>query len=142
MKTIRIGTLNLRIIVLLITIVAFSCKKEKGTGIPASGVLTTGTWYVSELIEDSSDMTYLFNDYTFVFNTNGELTAACPYGTEVGSWYAEDDSHGNDEFRIALGNTEPLRHLSKRWHIRSQSANKVELYDDDNDGEELTFTKQ
>lgn len=134
--------MKLRTLILFFVLASFACKKEKGAGIPASGVLTTGTWVVNRLIEDSTDFTYLFNDYTFVFNTNGELTAACPYGTEVGSWYAEDDDHGDDEFRIALGNTEPLRRLSKRWHIKSQVSNKVELYDDDNEGEELTFTKQ
>ncbi|MBP9923787.1 MAG: hypothetical protein KBF92_08145 [Bacteroidia bacterium] len=134
--------MKFKLIILLAIAFSFSCKKEKGTAIPAQGVLTTGTWYVSKMTEDGDDLTYLFDEYTFVFNTNGELTAACPYGTEVGSWYAEADDDDDDEFRIALGNTEPLVHLSKRWHIRSQVADKVELYDDDNDEEEVTFTKQ
>ena len=134
--------MKFKLVIFALIAFSFACKKEKGVGIPASGVLTTGTWYVSKLSEDSTDVTYLFYGYTFVFNTNGEVTAACTYGTEVGSWYAEDDANGNDEFRIALGNTDPLRHLSKRWHIRSQVSDKVELYEDDNDYEELTFTKQ
>jgi hypothetical protein len=138
----NIALMKFKIIILLLVVFAFACKKEKGTATPAQGVLTTGTWYVSKLMEDGIDVTNLFDEYTFVFNTNGELTAACPYGTEVGSWYAEEDDDGEDEFRIALGNTEPLRHLSKRWHIRSQVSDKVEFYDDDNNGEELTFTKQ
>ena len=97
--------MKFKLIILLAIAFSFSCKKEKGTAIPAQGVLTTGTWYVSKMTEDGDDLTYLFDEYTFVFNTNGELTAACPYGTEVGSWYAEEDDDDDDEFKIALGNT-------------------------------------
>lgn len=134
--------MKLKVQILFIALFAFACKKEKGTGIPASGVLTTGTWYVSKMMDDGSDETSIFYDYTFVFNTNGELTAACSYGTTVGSWYAENDDHGNYEFRIALGNVDPLEKLSKRWHVRSQTSTKVELYENDQDSEEVTFEKQ
>ena len=131
-----------RAILLLIVLFSFACKKEKGAGIPAQGVLTTGTWYVSKFMDSGTDETYIFEEYTFVFNTNGELTATCIYGTTIGSWYAEDDDDGTDEFRIALGNVAPLDKLSKRWHIRSESSTEVEFYDDDNSDEEVTFMKR
>lgn len=134
--------MKLKSILVIFIIFSFACKKEKGAGIPAQGVLTTGTWYISQFLEDGNDETYHFEDYTFVFNTNGELTATCVYGTTVGSWYAEDDDDGSDEFRIALGNVEPLDKLSKRWHIRSETSTKVEFYDDDNSDEEVTFMKR
>ncbi len=137
------GRVKLNATFILLLIVLFSCKKEKGSSIPAAGVLTTGTWYVSKMVEDTTDQTAIFNEYTFVFNTNGELTAACSYGTTVGSWYADNEDHGDSEFRIALGYTEPLSKLSKRWHVRTQTSTKVDLYDDEDSAhEELIFEKQ
>jgi hypothetical protein len=134
--------MKLKAVLLVLTLFAFACQKEKGAGIPVSGALTTGTWYVSKFTSDSLDETNIYNGYTFIFNTNGELTASCTYGTTVGSWYAEDDNDGSDEFRIALGNIDPLDKLSKRWKIRSQTSSKVELFEDDHGSDEVTFTKQ
>ena len=134
--------MKLNAIILLLVILSFACKKEKGAGIPASGVLTTGTWYVSKFMNNGNDETYHFEEYTFVFNTNGELTSTCVYGSTVGSWYAEDDDVGTDELRIALGNVDPLDKFSKHWHIRSETSTKVEFYDDDNTHEEVTFSKR
>ncbi len=120
-----------------------SCKKEKSVEtVPAVPVLTTGTWVISLMVDSGVTITNEYQDYTFVFNSNGELTAANSSGTTVGYWYAEIDDHGDDEFRIALGNVYPLSNLSKRWHIRTSTSSKVELYDDEyHHNDECTFQK-
>ena len=124
-------------------VLEFSCKKDKSVEtVSAVPVLTTGTWSIVFMADSGVTNTNEYQDYTFIFNTNGELTAANSSGTTVGYWYAESDDHGDDEFRMALGNFYPLSNLSRRWHIRSSSANKVELYDDEyNHDDKCTFQK-
>lgn len=124
--------------ILSLTIFLFltsSCKKEDNSvdPTPVVNVFTTGTWMITYMADSSYDCTYEFADYSFVFNTNGELTAATASGTTVGSWYAENDDDDDDEFRIALGNTPPLDKLSRRWHVRSISVTEVDLYDEEED---------
>ena len=133
--------MKFKAVLLLLVFFAFACKKEKGAGIPTSGVLTTGTWVVSKLSIDGTNITDSLSSYTFVFDTNHGITAASALGTTIGEWYIETDD--DSEFRIVLGDKAPLNNLSKIWHVRSESESKVELYDDeDGRSDELTFNKQ
>lgn len=131
-------------IVLIVTL-SFGCKKEHPTITSTSTVvnaMTTGTWSITLMSDSGIDQTNDFVEYSFVFNTNGELTAARASGTTVGSWYAEIDDHGENEFRIALGYVYPLNVICKRWHVLSSSPDKLELHDGSNGQQSyLSFKK-
>lgn len=132
-------------LIALIATLSFGCKKEHSTTTTTStvvNVVTTGTWAITLMSDSGIDQTADFVDYCFVFNTNGELTAARASGTTVGSWYAEIDDHGENEFRIALGYVYPLNMICKRWHVLTSSPNKLELHDGEGQYHEyLTFKK-
>lgn len=133
------------VLIPLIATLSFGCKKEHSAITTAStvvNVVTTGTWAIILMSDSGIDQTADFADYSFVFNTNGELTAARASGTTVGSWYAEIDDHGENEFRIALGYVYPLNMICKRWHVLTSTPNKLELHDGDGQFQEyLTFKK-
>lgn len=133
------------VLIPLIATLSFGCKKEHPAITTTStvvNVVTTGTWAIILMSDSGIDQTADFADYSFVFNTNGELTAARASGTTVGSWYAEIDDHGENEFRIALGYVYPLNMICKRWHVLTSTPNKLELHDGDGQFQEyLTFKK-
>ncbi len=133
------------VLIPLIATLSFGCKKEHPATTTTStvvNVVTTGTWAIILMSDSGIDQTADFADYSFVFNTNGELTAARASGTTVGSWYAEIDDHGENEFRIALGYVYPLNMICKRWHVLTSTPNKLELHDGEGQFQEyLTFKK-
>lgn len=133
------------VLIPLIATLTFGCKKEHPATTTTStvvNVVTTGTWAIILMSDSGIDQTADFAEYSFVFNTNGELTAARASGTTVGSWYAEIDDHGENEFRIALGYVYPLNMICKRWHVLTSTPNKLELHDGDGQFQEyLTFKK-
>ena len=132
-------------LVALIATLSFGCKKERSSKATTStvvNVMTTGTWTITLMSDSGIDQTNDFVGYSFVFNTNGELTAARASGTTVGSWYAEIDDHGENEFRIAIGYVYPLNMICKRWHVLSSSPDKLELNENESMHQEyLTFKK-
>lgn len=134
---------RLSLIVALFAGITFfsSCKKDKGSSTPINGIIITGTWKIDYCVEDQVDEAYLFEHYTFVFNTDGVLTAASDTNTTVGSWHADDD--GVNEIHIDLGHNPPLNYLTKDWIIKAAQSNTIELVDDDSHGDmEVHFKRQ
>src|SRR4051794_24324199 len=101
----------------IVTLV-ISCKKDDNSnpdnnsfsGTP--GIITSGTWRIS-YYHESNDASR-FSGYIFTFNINGTINATNSAGTTNGTW-SNDDS--NNEFHISLGNSDPLKDISKGWLI-------------------------
>ena len=126
------------VLFIVFTALLLSCKKDDSNNSPIDLIVTTGTWKVSYYHENNEDKTSNFSDYTFTFGDNGTMTASNSGGTTTGTWTSDDSEN---EIHISLGNTEPLKDLSKGWLIISKSSTEIVLKDDDiTHLEELHFT--
>lgn len=129
---------QISLLILVFTTSLFSCKKDDGNNSPIDLIITSGTWKVSYFHENSEDKTGNYSDYTFTFGNDGSVTAVNSGGSTTGTWTSDDSEN---EIHISLGNTEPLKDLSKGWLIISQSSTEIVLKDDDiTHLEELHFT--
>src|SRR5690349_4732505 len=109
-----------------------SCKKEDNNSSSVTSsiadIVTNGSWKVSYFHESGTDLTSNFNGYVFSFNGSGSMSAADSRGTTSGTWNV-DDSNAN-EFRMSVGNADPLLELNRSWLVVSQSSSEIQLTDD------------
>ena len=129
--------------VIMVVALTSSCKKDKGDSTPIKGIIITGTWKINYCLDDGHDDSHEFEDFTFVFNNDGVLTAASDSATVVGTWEADDSDER--EFHIYLGHTPPLDHLTRDWEIKSMDAEEIQLIQDEDsyhDSIEVHFKKQ
>jgi hypothetical protein len=109
------------------------CKKDDN-GVDSAGQVTAlnqtaqaGSWKITYFF-DNTDETNHFTGYTFVFNTNGTVTASNGTTTTNGTW-----SGGYDDSTVKLylnfGTATPFLELNDDWHLVSQSATKIILQD-------------
>lgn len=137
--------INLIALLIGFTSIISSCKKDDSTkpddnsNSSISTIIATGSWRVSYFYDNGDDHTSNFNGYTFTFNVNGTMTATNSGGSTNGTW-SNDDS--NSELHIFLGNSDPLKDLSKGWLIISKTSVEISLKDDNSSSnEELHFVK-
>ncbi len=134
-------------IIILSVLFVSSCKKSNDTtpddnsnsSSSTSSIIVAGTWHVTYYHESGNDHTSNFSGYTFVFNSNGTMSATVSGVTTTGTW-SNDDSH--NEFHMNIGTSSPLTDLSNGWLIISKTATELDLKDDNTaHNEELHFTK-
>ena len=129
----------LNILFISILFSAVSCKKDDvATTIFNASQVTTGTWQVTSFHEDDQDHTADLIGYTFIFNTDGTLTAELSGIQTTGTW--DFDDSGN-ELHLNIGTTSPLSDINKGWIILESTATSLRLGDDSSNNEELDFTK-
>lgn len=117
-------------------------------------VATSGGWAISSYIDSGNNETTHFTGYTFVFNSNGSITASNGETTVQGTWSitAEDDSNDDNpsssdaeiHFNISFSTPENFSDLTDDWHLVAYSSNQIQLIDvsGGNGGTDyLTFTK-
>jgi len=127
----------------------------------------SGTWTITNFVDDGEDETSDFAGYDFTFNPDGTLVADNGTTTITGSWSItidddssddssddsdddgmDDDSDDDDdddeiEFNIFFASPETFTELSEDWDIISFTSDTIQLVDDDDDGTSdfLTFEK-
>ena len=90
-----------------------------------SEIITSGTWYVSSFIEDTTDETYHFNGYNFTFSSNGTAIAVKNATTINGTWsnYMDD---GYSKLDLSF-NGNLLDELEDDWRVLEFSENLIKL---------------
>ncbi|MCP9200506.1 hypothetical protein MKO06_11335 [Gramella sp. GC03-9] len=96
-------------------------------------IIMDGEWRVSEFEIDGSDETARFEDYTFVFETNNNLSANSSLDNLVGSWRVNIDSGGefdsfdDVDFHIFFEPSAKLAELSHNYNVISATDKLVNL---------------
>lgn len=104
-------------------------------------ILTDGSWRIDSFIEDSEDHTSNWQDYAFVFNPNGTLTATRGASILTGTWHTDTDD-GELELNLQLNVGDPLDEINEDWTVISYNSSTIELSDDDDDdSSQLIFKK-
>jgi hypothetical protein len=121
----------------------------------------SGTWTITNFVDDGQDETSDFSGYDFTFNPDGTLVADNGTTTVTGTWSITldddssddsdddglDDDYDDDEieFNIFFASPETFSELSEDWYIISFSSDTIQLIDDDDDSDGttdlLTFEK-
>lgn len=109
-----------------------------------SEVVSQGTWYVSNFMDEGHDETYEFNGYTFVFNANGTTVATKNSMNTYGTW--ETFPHdGHTKFEINYTNPNgTLHYLEEDWIVVEYSSTTIKLSHQSGGGGEyhlITLTK-
>ncbi|GAA4900617.1 hypothetical protein GCM10023311_27820 [Flaviramulus aquimarinus] len=105
--------------------------------------LTDGNWRVNYYFNDN-DETLVFNDYTFRFFNNGQISITSSSDTNSGNW---NTTTGNDfelELNLNFGYVYMLREITEDWDVVEITSNSISLRDISRaDGTEdlLTFEK-
>jgi hypothetical protein len=105
-------------------------------------VLTNGQWVITYYFHDDTDQTEVYEDFTFIFATDGTFTA--DNGTTVfeGEWDIESD---DDELELELDfeDDEPsLDELDEDWILIDFNQQRIRLQDSsDGDPTFLTFER-
>jgi hypothetical protein len=128
------------IIILAITMVAASCKKEdksSATAAVSTNLKSGASWRVSWYYDSDKEETSNFSSYTFEFSDNGVFTAFASSGNTSGSWSYDDSSK---KLNISIGSSSPLSDLTDDWLITEHSDSVIKLKDDNSEKqEELHF---
>lgn len=122
---------------------ATSCDMLGNNGSNTSQAITSGSWQVTLFTDSGNDETSDFSGYSFMFNSNGTLTAVKNGTTGNGTWSVNSSSN---KFNIDLGAkvdaNKPLGELTDDWKIISSTETVIRLTDDNASSNEfLTFTK-
>lgn len=139
-----------RILVLLTAMVVFaSCSSDDDSGDvygefeQIKTTLPEGEWEITNLIDGDADKTSDFESFVFTFNEDGTVVGQTDLFSENGTWAYDNSSTTEEKLVLVFGETEPFPEISDDWEIISVSSSKIELRDDNGDGdvELLTFTK-
>ena len=128
-----------KILLAVIILLAFACKKKETTGKTVSETLSDGSWKVSFYQVSTIDHTSEFAGYTLVFKTDNTLSATNGSGSTGGTWNYDSNLL---KFNMTIGSTTPLTNLSKDWLIVLMKDDEV-IFDEDStvNNEELHIKK-
>ena len=117
----------------------FSCRKPEDTP-PLQNILTQGTWRISLLKNNGSNITYLYTGWKFTFKADKTMQVTDGVSTYDGTW---TENAAGDTFTLDISSTElELEYISKLWHNELLNPNGVLFHNDrDNPTQELQFTK-
>lgn len=130
-------------ILLLSSVVLFSCNKEKVSVKNTTSIIEEGSWKVTLFQEDGENETHYFTGYVFVFDSNGTVTATKSSQTQSGTW-AVHESSDHVELILSFSEIHPFDELNDDWHVIEQTKSKIQLEDvsgGDGSIDYLTFEK-
>lgn len=139
-----------KILVLIAMVVFASCSSDDDSGDVYTSefeqiktILPQGEWKVSTFIDGQEDKTSAFESFVFTFDQDGTVLGKTDLFSEAGTWTYDNTSDNSEKLILNFGETDPFPEISDDWDIVSVNNSKVELSDDDNEGdtELLTFTK-
>ncbi len=104
-------------------------------------IVTKGNWKVNLYMDANNDKTNDFAGYSFVFNSNGDVTVSKNGNNINGHWYEDNVSK---KVAIDLGNTDPmLINLNDSWNIDDVTNTNVSLGNENSQKQErLIITNQ
>ncbi|MEN9913679.1 MAG: hypothetical protein RL528_412 [Bacteroidota bacterium] len=117
---------------LVFSVLFFSCKKDDNNpSISTSNVtstVSTGNWRITYYWDTDHDETNNFIGYSFVFNTNGTVTATKAANTITGTWTTRND---DNKIKLVLSFSSPADfiEISDDWHTIERTDSKIKLQD-------------
>ena len=106
--------------------------------------VTDGYWYVSEYLQNDSDITASFSGYLFKFDANGIVTGTRGDSVSIkGSWTANINARQITSTFPTAG--PPIKYLNETWNITDSYTNFVAAKSTDpvnNSNNVLQLTKQ
>ena len=148
---------HLNIPLVLVMAAAFamvSCSKSSynnsgnTTSNAVTAALTTGKWVLSSFTQKTEDKTSKFSGITFVFSSDGSVSADDNGKTTKGSWHFSPavtyyGSSSKDALNINLGTAQPFDLLAKTWNLVSNSSTAIKLDSPEVlEDEHVQFSKQ
>lgn len=106
--------------------------------------IKSGTWQVSNFVEDGNNQTSNFSGYVFTFGDNGTIVATNGSTTKNGTWNTGTDDSTPKFIMNFSDNNGPFEEISEDWRIENTTASKIDLkHVSGGDGivDLLTFTK-
>ncbi len=104
----------------------FSCEPVDSVSVAVEETVTSGNWKVVYYFDDK-DETYKFNGYSFVFSTDGKLTATFSGQTKTGVWSVNSSSN---KLIITISGTDALDDMTDDWLIVEKTDASIKLKDD------------
>ncbi len=140
-----------KLLILLTVVLLASCSSKDDEGDVIGNefenikvILPHDTWRVTKYIDSIEDKTDLFETFVFTFSNDGTVVGSNDLYSETGTWLYKTTAEDGEELILVFNPTPPFDEISDDWSIVSVSTTKIELKDDDsngNDTELLTFSK-
>lgn len=126
----------------LVLLVISACSDDdnkvnvNGNATAVTNNLKSGTWKISNYVEDTNDETANFEGYDFTFGAGNVLTATNGTNTYTGTWSVyDDDSSSDDGFdsdidvNISFATPAELAELTDDWDVAARSGTELQLID-------------
>ncbi len=116
----------------LSSVLLFSCKKDNDssstTTTQLAATVSTGSWRITYYWDSNHEETSNFSNYSFVFNSNGTVTASKAASTVTGNWSTRND---DSKVKLVLSFSAPADFLeiSDDWHTIERTDTKIRLQD-------------
>lgn len=123
-------------------VLSTSCKKaiEKKVEEKIMGAITTGEWIVEQYKEGENNLSNLFLNYYFKFNSNGTLTGTIKSTATDGTWEPnKTDFTIFTDFPTAV---DPLKKLNGLWKIKDSDWDYVKAEMQTTDGIKLLILRK
>ena len=117
---------------LVFSVLFFSCKKDDSnpsiSTCNVTSTVSTGNWRITYYWDTDHDETNNFIGYSFVFNTNGTVTATKAANTITGTWTTRND---DNKIKLVLSFSSPADfiEISDDWHTIERTDSKIKLQD-------------
>lgn len=98
---------------------------------PFINAVMSGTWRVTNFVEDGTNHTSDFTGYNFTFAASNVLSATNGTNSYVGIWSVttDDDSQSDLDFNIGFSTPATFENLSDDWDIVSRTNTQIILTD-------------
>lgn len=126
----------------LVLLVISACSDDdnkvnvNGNATAVTNNLKSGTWKISNYVEDTNDETANFEGYDFTFGAGNVLTATNGTNTYTGTWSVyDDDSSSDDGFdsdidvNISFATPAEFAELTDDWDVAARSGTELQLID-------------
>lgn len=137
---------------LFMSLLLFSCSSDDDSSsgdssaiiVQLENSIVSGTWRVSNFVEDGSNQTSNFEGFVFTFGTSGSVTANNGSTTKTGTWITGTDDSTPKLILFFSDNNGPFEEISEDWRIENTTSSTINLrHVSGGDGsiDLLTFTK-
>ena len=118
-----------------------------------ASVITSGTWTVGTLTQNTEDKANQFSGYTFTFSRTGNAESGTVIATKGGNTITGTWSHtaavtyygstSTESMVLSLGASSPFAMLTKIWNVESNTASTLSLVSPEvTENMHLEFVKQ
>jgi len=126
------------------TIAFGACHKndDKPAAPLVNATLTSGTWRVSYFLKSNEDKTDDLTGFSFVFSSNGTVSATKDGLASSGSWSSSYPAGSYEPALVlAFSSPEHLAQLSRQWDVNARLDDEIGLIVINDQSMMLTFKK-